>query len=374
MPEPLKNLYNRSLIANLGGEISKYDTGFSQPAFEQAVFNKEWPQKKLKQRMRHIAECLHQHLPANYKKAITILKPVSEKFNGFEHMYFQDFVECYGMDDYETSMFALQHFTKHASSEFAVRAFILQDEIRMMKQMQQWAHSDNHHVRRLASEGCRPRLPWAISLPAFKKNPQPVLTVLASLMLDDSEYVRRSVANNLNDISKDNPDVVLNWAHKWQGENDNTDRLLKHACRSLLKQGDANTMVLFGFATPENITISEFKVQSEVTLGNSLAFSFLLKRVTARSDHIDSSDGGMNQAGIGRCRIEFAIHFVKASGHLSRKVFKISESNETKNEKRVTKNFSFKAISTRKYYTGKHQLTLIINGVDLANKDFDLII
>ncbi len=358
MPEPLKNLYSKTLIENLGSKIFERCDSFDQKAFKQSVFDKNWKDRELKQRMHHIAGCLHQHLPNDYKKAINILKPVSTQFSGFEHMFFQDYVECYGLHDFETSMPALEHFTKYSSSEFAVRAFILQQEKRMMKQMQDWAKSDNHHVRRLATEGCRPRLPWAISLTAFKNNPEPVLAILKTLMKDDSEYVRRSVANNLNDISKDNPQIVIEWAQQWLGKGRNTDRLIKHACRTLLKQGDPQTMALFGFTTPEYIKVSQFKVQPKVNLGNKLKFSFYIKNQKTR---------------LGKCRIEFAIDFVKANGSLSRKVFKVSESDYAEKEKQVSKYFSFKKISTRKYYAGKHQLTVIVNGVDQTSRPFDLV-
>lgn len=357
MPEPLKNLYSKKLIEDLGGEILKHCRTFDQKAFTQSVFDKNWKDKELKQRMRHIAECLHQYLPANYKKAIDILKPVSTQFSGFEPMFFQDFVECYGLDDFETSIPALEHFTKHSSSEFAVRAFILQQEKRMMKQMLDWARSDNHHVRRLASEGCRPRLPWAVALPAFKKDPQPVLKILKTLMNDNSEYVRRSVANNLNDISKDNPGIVLQWAENWLGDNKETDWIIKHACRSLLKQGDVNALSLFGFTDAEHIKLDAFKVQPIVKLGDRLHFSFLLK--TRRTS-------------LGRCRIEFAIDFMKANRKQNRKVFKISEGDYSEKEKQVSKYFSFKEISTRKYYDGSHQLTIIVNGVNQSTKPFVL--
>ena len=359
MPEPLKNLYNKQLITNLANEISKYYTTFDQKAFNQRVFDKNWKNKELKQRMRHIAECLHEYLPDNYKKAINILRPVSAKFNSFEYMFFQDYVECFGLNDFATSIQALEHFTKYASAEFAVRAFILQDEKRMMQQMLLWAQSDNVHLRRLASEGCRPRLPWAMALPTFKKNPQAILIILKILINDESEYVRRSVANNLNDISKDNPELVFQWAQHWLGTNKNIDRIIKHACRTLLKQGDKNTLVLFGFAEPNHIKVSQFKLLTKVTLGENLPFSFLLKS---------------KQAELGKCRIEFAIDFVKANGKLSRKVFKISEADYVAKEKQITKYFSFKKISTRKYYAGKHKLTIIVNGVDQIAKSFDLII
>ena len=358
MPEPLKNLYNKKLIKNLGLEISKHHTAFDEKAFARSIFNKDWKHKELKQRMRHIAKCLHQHLPGNYKKAINILKPVSAQFSGFEYMFFQDYVECYGLDDFTTSITALEHFTKFASSEFAVRAFILQDEKRMMKQMLQWAGSDNHHVRRLASEGCRPRLPWAIALPSFKSEPKPVLKILKRLMQDDSEYVRRSVANNLNDIAKDNPDITLVWAQKWLGKDKNTDRLIKHSCRTLLKQGDQATLTLFGFSEAKHIEISHFEIHKKtVKLGEKLPFSFLLKS---------------QKNPLGRCRIEFAIDFMKANGKQNQKVFKIAEGEYSSKEKQISKNFSFKEISTRKYYAGKHQLSIIVNGVNQTTKPFEL--
>ncbi len=357
--EPLKNLYNKTLLNNLANEIEKQYSAFDKTAFKKNVFDKHWKEKELKQRMRHIAESLHQHLPSNYKKTIKILKPVSEKFEGFEYMFFQDYVECYGLDDFETSIDALEHFTKYASSEFAVRAFILQDEKRMMQQMLNWAKSDNHHVRRLASEGCRPRLPWAIALPAFKKNPTPVLPLLKMLMLDESEYVRRSVANNLNDIAKDNPHIIIDWAKQWLGKSPDTDRLIKHACRTLLKQGNQKTLSLFGYAQAKHIEVKHFKLQKNVTAGNKLDFSFTLNS---------------KKKSLGRCRIEFAIDFVKANGSLSRKVFKISEADYAEKEKKVTKYYSFKKISTRKYYAGKHQLTIIVNGVDQIKKPFELLI
>lgn len=359
MPKPLKNLYNKQLITKLGSEVSQHYSHFDEKAFNRSVFDKSWQAKELKQRMRHIAQSLHIHLPSDYKKAISILKPIAEKFSGFEYMFFQDYVECYGLDDFKTSIPALEHFTKFSSSEFAVRAFILQDENRMMKQMLHWAKSDNRHVRRLACEGCRPRLPWAISLPAFKANPKPVLAILKTLMKDESEYVRRSVANNLNDISKDNPDIVLDWATRWLGKDETTDKLIKHACRTLLKQGDQKALSLFGFSEVKHIELHQFKAQPKVALGDKLLFSFSLK--------------SQNES-LGKCRIEFAIDFVKANGGLARKIFKIAESDYAAKEKRVEKYFSFKPISTRKYYAGEHQLAIIINGIGQKPRPFELII
>lgn len=356
MAEPLKNLYTPRLIQNLSVEISQHYPSFNDEAFSQSVFDASWQAKELKQRMRHIALCLHTQLPADYKKAIAILKPVAEKFNGFEYMFFQDYVECFGLNDFKTSIPALAHFTQYASSEFAVRPFIINDEGRMMKQMLLWAKSNNYHIRRLASEGCRPRLPWAMSLPAFKENPNAIFKILNILMFDDSDYVRRSVANNLNDISKDHPLRVLQWSQQWLGKGKHSDWIIKHACRTLLKQAHPDALTLFDYKKPTHITLEAFNLQHTVGRGDTLGFSFTL----------------LSKQALGKLRIEFAIGFMKANGKQAEKVFKISESNYPLTEKIFEKNYSFKPISTRKYYSGEHTFSIIINGARLAKGHFIL--
>jgi len=225
----------------------------------------------------------------------------------------------------------------------------------MMAQMGLWAESKSHHVRRLASEGCRPRLPWAMALPEFKQEPGPVLLVLEKLKNDESEYVRRSVANNLNDISKDNPQLVIEVARNWLGDNRKLDWVVKHACRTLLKQGQPEIMELFGFAKPDHIKIKEFVAQPSVEIGDNLDFSFTLETQHKK---------------LGKLRIEYVIDFVKKNGNLSRKIFKISESDTKNNSKTVTKSHSFKKISTRKYYAGNHVISIIVNGHEMASTEF----
>ncbi len=357
MPEPLKNLFSVELIASLSRELKSRSDNFDSEGFKSDVFNDEWDKKELKERMKHISETLHGYLPSNYQQAIEILKEVSSKFSGFESMIFPAYVELYGLDKYEISIDALEHFTKYSSSEFAVRPFIKKQRKKMMGQMEKWANSKNHHVRRLASEGCRPRLPWAMALPEFKKNPQPVLNILEILKNDESEYVRRSVANNLNDISKDNPQILIDLAKAWIGENSNLDWVVKHACRSLLKQGNPTVLGLFGFRKPDHIIIEEFMVQESVNMGESIEFSFKIKA---------------KRAELGKLRIEYAIDFMKKNGKLSRKLFKISEASYSGQSKTVIKNHSFKAISTRKYYSGNHGIAVIINGHELISSAFQL--
>lgn len=358
MPEPLKNIYDAHLIQQLSLEIKKRYTKFDSKKFRLHIFDNSWPQLELKQRMRHIAQSLKQFIPKNYSQSLNILKPAAEQFSGFEGMFFPDYVELYGIDTFDLSMDALGHFTQYSSSEFAVRPFIVEYPQKMMRQMSVWATSDNHHLRRLASEGCRPRLPWAMALPEFKKNPTAVIKIISKLKNDESEYVRRSVANNLNDISKDNPEVVISIANKWLGKTSETDWIVKHACRTLLKAGDSEVLSLFGFSYPKNININDFKWDLTVKQGEKLLFSFVVK----------SKKGKLK-----KLRLEYAIYFMKSNKKLAKKVFKISEGEYFESEKEVSRFFSFKAISTRKYYPGQHAISIIVNGVEMEKRDFSYV-
>ncbi len=359
MPELLKNLYNENLINSLANNITKNYQQFDSNGFIENIFDDSWSNLELKARMRHISQTLYKFLPDDYQQSIKILTKVAVNFTGFQYMFFPDFVELYGINNYKASIKALAHFTKFSSSEFAVRVFIKKDKNKMMKQMQQWAYANNHHIRRLASEGCRSRLSWAMSLPEFKKNPNLILPILAHLKDDDSLYVRRSVANNLNDISKDNPQIVINIAKDWLGKNANLNWLVKHACRSLLKQGNQEILSLFGFNEPKNISIKDFKVDKFAYIGHNLEFSFVIKTKNKK---------------LGKLRLEYIIEFVKNNAKLAPKIFKISEANLLSNTKIVKKKYSFKKISTRTYYPGKHKISIIVNGCKMNNNSFDLLI
>jgi len=359
MAELLKNLYNQEYIKLLSTELKSSYCNFNENDFILAVLDDRWNERALKERMRHIAICINSHMPNNYIQTIDMLKNTFSKLNhsyGLENMIFQDFVEVYGLDDFEISMEALEHFTDKCSSEFAIRQFILKYPDATMKRMQVWAGSDNHHVRRLASEGCRPRLPWAIALHEFKKNPEEVIDILEKLKDDDSEYVRKSVANNINDISKDNPQIVKDLAFIWFGKNKNRDSLLKHGCRTLLKASDKEILNLFGFNKPDAVELNNLYISDSVEMGEELEFSFTLS----------------SKNELGKLRVEYAIDFLRKNGTHNTKVFKVSEGVFTQNEKFISKKYSFRPISTRKYYKGQHKLVIIINGVSFAEKEFRL--
>ena len=221
-----------------------------------------------------------------------------------------------------------------------------------------WAKHNNEHVRRLASEGCRPQLPWGQALTSFKNDPSPVIGILEQLKADPSLYVRKSVANNLNDISKTHPDLVVKITRDWYGKNEYTDWIVKHGCRTLLKKGNKDVLSVFGFADTDCIIVDGFELGAQsVSIGENMTFYFRIKAKSAV-----------------RVRLEYCIHYIKANGRRNRKIFQISETSLEKNqEKKYKKTHSFADLSTRRHNPGIHSITLIVNGAEAGTLDFDLL-
>ncbi|MCA9730581.1 MAG: DNA alkylation repair protein [Deferribacteres bacterium] len=355
MAEPFKELFNQKFVTDLESAIHKVHPSFNTGEFQNSVLDENWADRELKQRMRHISESLRPYLPSDYVQAIDILKNASEGFSGLAHIVFADFVEVFGLDHFDASVNALELFTQNSSAEFAVRPFIVKYPQEMMQQMGKWARASNEHLRRLSSEGCRPRLPWAMALPVFKKDPSPVLKILELLKNDPSEYVRKSVANNLNDISKDHPEIVLKTAGEWLNKTAETDWIVKHGCRTLLRVGNTKALLLFGYQEPDHVEITELCVTPSIKLGESIDFNFTI-----------TADNGK----LGKLRLEYIIEFMKANGKTSPKIFKISEGIFTVKQRQITKSHSFRPITTRKYYPGKHGLRIVINGTEKSNTEF----
>ena len=353
MAAALKDRYTRAYIARLAQTVARHDATFDAAAFELCVLGRGWRGLELKARMRRIAQCLHAGIAGDYRRQIAVLMRAAPAFHAGEDsffaMFFPDFVEVYGLEDFDLSVKALERFTQLSSSEFAVRPFLIRHGERMLKVFAHWSRHRNEHVRRLSSEGLRPRLPWAMALPAFKRDPAPILPILVSLFNDPSEYVRRSVANNLNDIAKDHPKIVLDVAEEHVGRSENTDRLLRHACRTLLKRGDARALRLFGHDQSAPVAVAKFQLGAKrIAIGDHLTFSFT---VTAAQDS--------------RARIEYAIDFVKSRGQTSRKVFKIAERDLIAGTP-VTfeRSHRFRDFTTRTHYPGKHRIAVVVNGVE----------
>ncbi len=307
---------------------------------------------ELMEMSRRATEYLARLLPPSYPEAIEILRRIAPEAKGMEAFCLPTFVQLYGLDDWPTSLPAMAFFTKRASCEFAIRPFILADPGRAMAFLEGLTEDDDANVRRFASEGCRPRLPWAVALPPFKEDPSPILPVLERLKSDDSEFVQRSVANNLNDISKDHPDLVLDICERWSGTSERTDWIVKRACRTLLKQGNPRAMLLFGFGDPKSLEIVDAGVsRKSVAIGGDARLSFTLRVGTKKPAKV---------------RLEYTVWYVKANGRTSGKVFQIREATLPPGAHEFTAKLSFADLSTRKHYPGEHRITLTVNGVEKA--------
>jgi 3-methyladenine DNA glycosylase AlkC len=320
MPELLKNIYNPNFFEQLTSILNELIPEFDKQAFLNRAYTSEWPKLELKQRMRHVSLAILEVLPQDFTEAQPYILEISRK----------------------------------ARQQPSVNAF---PYLFLLAQMLSWSKHPNEHVRRLSSEGCRPRLPWAMAVAYLKKESERILPVLENLKSDVSEYVRRSVANNLNDISKDHPQLVIQTAAKWMGLNAKTDVLLKHACRTLIKQGNPETLQLFGFGTRNSVTNSQLQLnKSEYMLGEIMEFTFTCQASIA----LDA-------------RLQYMIDFARKSGKSSRKVFFLDEARlEAGKAYAIHKRFRLQHYSTRKLYAGEHRISIMLNGEQKAAAYFCL--
>ena len=355
----LKDLFSDQKLKELAIQLAFHHKSFNKKKFLEIFKTKKWKDAELKARVRIITNTLHDHLPENYEKSLSVLIPASKKINwGYFGIFFPDYVECYGLNSWTSSMKALKEFTKSSSGEFAIRPFIEQDQDRAFKELLKWSKDKNHHVRRLSSEGCRPRLPWGRKLKELVKDPSPILEILENLKDDPELYVRKSVANNINDISKDHPEIVLDIAKKWIGKSERTDWIIKHGLRTLLKKGNKRALKIFGHHETKGLEINSLKLSvKNLNIGDKLNFSFKVK---------NSNEKALN------VRLEYAIYYVKKNGVHSKKVFQISKATILKGTHSFSKSQSFKNFTTRKHYPGKHKLGVLINGQEMAIVSFVL--
>lgn len=367
MPELLKNIYNREFFEEFTEALGQVYPEFDKSSFLNQIFSNDWIEKELKHRIRHITNILNLTLSGSYIRDVRILlnsiqwlqqNGIQEK--SIEYMFIPDYIEQFGLNHYKVSIDALESITKFTSCEFAVRPFIQKYPDTMIEQMLEWSVHPHPMVRRLSSEGCRPRLPWAMAIPSLKLNPDKIIPILEALKNDDSESVRRSVANNLNDISKDNPSVVIRLSNKWHGHSNEINWVIKHGCRTLLKQGNAKVLNLFGFGSVKDIQIENIQIITPVVkIGGALAFQFQLINQSKTNAKI---------------RLEYGIYYQKMNGSLSKKVFKISEKiYPQKSSTTIIRKQSFKIITTRKFHPGLHQLSIVINGTETKKTNFQLI-
>ncbi len=366
----MKHSLGETAIIRIAGVLEKTICDFDKSKFvSQAKTGIEL--LELKQRVNHIITCLHQVFPDDFNQTVKVLIKIKDnwdygdlkdKFRGFAAWPIIDYIAVYGLEHPKAALFALKNLTSLFSAEFAIRPFILKYPELCDQHFQLWVKDESEDVRRLVSEGARPRLPWGLQLKPHIINPSINLPLLTAMKNDPSLYVRRSIANHLNDITKDHPSIVTELCKSWQSEidhNEDVQWIIKHATRSLIKQGNSDALSLLGFTKTPKVSVSEITLgKNNVSDCTPLNFSFKLKSKTSIKQKLV---------------IDYAIHFVKANGSHNAKVFKIKNIELSNNQQiEITKSFSFKPISTRKYYQGEHKIEILVNGQSMACSTFIL--
>ncbi len=363
MPEPLKNLLRPALVRAMVEIIAANAPSFDHDRFT-AFATDGIEALELMERAALIRDALFATLPESFPEAATILAaslPAAGKtgLTGWMLLPVNQFIAARGIRDFDIALDLLKALTPHFTAEFGIRQFIHQDQERALATIIRWVDDANHHVRRLASEGTRPRLPWAMRLPQLIKDPSPILPILTALMDDPEDYVRRSVANSLNDIAKDHPDLVAAFiAEHIEGASAERRWLLKHASRTLLKKGHTRALANFGFGAAASLECNLLLANPAVLFGEGLDFEIRLRNA-----------GNIAQS----LMIDYAIHHVKADGSLSPKVFKWKTVTlEAGEDHIVQRRHAMRPITTRRYYPGEHRIVILVNGTETASGNFVL--
>jgi 3-methyladenine DNA glycosylase AlkC len=353
----LKEIFNAERLQHIATQMSAVYPAFNAKGFlEQA--NSGLAELSVMQRLARVSECLHAVLPLDYEDSLEVLRALAPRLNsGFVSMCLPHYVASYGGHAFNASLDALEYFTAFGSSEFAIRHFLRSDLERTLERMHDWALDDNPHVRRLASEGSRPRLPWSFRLEPIQANPNLAAGILDTLKADDSLYVRKSVANHLNDITKVHPEWVLDTVEGWSLDNKHSAWIARHALRSLIKQGNPRALTVIGAGNKPEVQLLEVKVAPpEVRLGETITLSFTVKSTVPETQ---------------RLVIDYAIDYVKANGGTSAKVFKLKTLELTGYAlEGVRRSQQIKDFTTRKHHRGRHEVRVMVNGEVLGGSAF----
>jgi len=377
--EPFKNLINATTVANAGHHLQRAWPGFDRPRFE-ALANHGLDALELKARMLQLADAMRATLPDDFNNACNVLEaslapplPMDARgepeglsgsaaesgLAGWVIWSMGEFVARHGQHDVVRSLTCLHALTQRSTAEFAIRPFIQQQPEAIWPMLARWTNDPSAHVRRLVSEGSRPRLPWGLRLQALVADPAPALPLLRALQDDPSSYVRRSVANHLNDIAKDHPDLVAGWVKDHLIEaTPERNALLRHASRSLIKQGHAPTLAAWGLASGLKGQAGLSLSASSASVGESIGLSVTLLSTSRQPQPLE---------------VDYAVHHVRAKGSSSPKVFKGWKLTLAAGEERVLeKRHSLKPVTTRTLYPGLHRIEVLVNGKALAEAAFDL--
>ena len=343
------------MVEGIAADFTRAHPGFNAKQFAKECLD-GLDRLGLLARAWHIAEALRRHLPQDFEHASRVLlrSLPGESFTGmdsFRYLPHVFFVSKYGIEHFEAAMTSQYQLTQRFTAEFSIRAFLEKYPSQTRARLRQWASDPNHHVRRLVSEGTRPRLPWTPRLRDFQRDPAPVLELL-ELLRDDSElYVRRSVANNLNDIAKDHPGIAVEVCRRWwTGASAERRWIIKHALRSLVKAGNPGALAILGVGAAPKVSVSTAGFTPRAPrIGGKLEFSFALTSTSKKTQTL---------------QVDYRVHFVKANRTTASKVFKLRRVELAPgSEVRLSSAISFAPMTTRKSYPGKHRFEALVNGV-----------
>jgi 3-methyladenine DNA glycosylase AlkC len=360
LADQLKTFFSAALVRRLAADIERVHPDFDARAFVKAA-SSGLENLELLDRGRHISRALGRFLPGSYPEAIDILirslgpeheadELVGVGMAPFFYLPHTIFVAERGLDHFDLSMKAQLELTKRFTAEGSIRPFIAKDPARTLRVLREFAHNPNAHVRRLVSEGTRLRLPWAIRVPWLDANPERVLELLELLKDDPTTLVRRSVANNLNDLGKVHPALLAETAEAWL-ESASAERraLVEHALRSAVKRGDPLALRLLGYGKKPAVSLENVRfVPRRVSIGGRVAMSFALRSTSRTTQDL---------------LVDVAVHFVKARAKTSRKIFKVKRvSLPGRGVVELRTNVSLAVHTTRKPNPGKHAVDVVVNG------------
>ncbi len=356
----LKNLLGPQAIATIADAGTAATPRFDRPMFTRAALD-GLDALSIMERVRHIADALHGALPYDYGATLDTLRAMAPRLtHGFQAIAITEVVARHGLDDFDRSMAALAELTRFGSAEFAIRPFLTADADRALGIMEHWTASDDEHVRRLASEGARPRLPWAARVPALKVDPTRAAPILEALKADAAIYVRKSVANHLNDIAKDRPEWLVERLAKWSQDDDRTASIVRHALRTLIKKGDPAALALIGVGHGAAVAVRRFAVEpATVRLGDQIAITTELV-----------SESPDDQPLV----VDYRIHYARPGGKSAPKVFKLkSFTLAGRDTAALSISQTIRDFTTRRHHPGRHRIELIVNGQTLAEAAFDIL-
>ena len=369
MAEALKNQYGADVPRAIAAMVSAVYPAFNSTRFVTEVLD-GYDALALMPRGKKIAQVLRDHLPPDYSRAMAILLDSLDQPHGrdpalslgsFLYLPHTMFVAQYGLAHFELSMRAQHALTQRFTAEFSIRPFLEQHPEATLRQLAEWTSDPSPHVRRLVSEGTRPRLPWAPRLRQFQADPAPVLALLERLKDDPELYVRRSVANNLNDIGKDHPEVLTSTAQAWL-KNASAERawIVGHALRSAVKRGETGALKVLGFGQTAQVAVGRIRITpGKAVMGGAVNIAFEITSTHRQGQNV---------------LVDLAVHYVKASGQTSAKVFKLKTLELAPGQTAaLAKKLSLAEMTTRKHYPGVHRVDVILNGKAQTLGAFELV-